>query len=648
MAQETVGIKIQVDSGEAGKSVGSLKSQLREAQAEVMALSEKFGATSEQAVAAAKKAALLKDAIGDAKALTDAFNPDAKFKAVSSSLMAVAGGFSAVQGAMGLLGVESESVQKTLLKVQSAMAISQGLQAIGEGIDSFKQMKAVAIDAFKGIRAAISSTGIGLLVVALGTIVAYWDEIKGAVSGVSAEQEKLNKKTKDNLEAEKGKLTALNGQENILKIQGKSEKEILNIKIKQTDQVIKATEESIKQQRITLKAQIEASKRNKEILEGILKFIAVPITSVLKSVDLLGKALGKDFGLEEKFLGGISSFVFDPKQVEKDGENTLKELDKQLNDLKNQRAGFQLSIQNIDKQAAQKAAEQRKKEYEQELEDEKKRKERLRELNQITDEANRERTKKRNEIDKEIDKTFLKEKDKLATDQLTSFQKKVDELRVINLQNLQNDVTQELEIRRLAISEQQRINEENYNKGISDRNQYLARKKELDNAEMALDEEVYQNKIALAQSVSGVVSGLTDLVGRDTAAGKALAIAQATIDTFTSASTIFRQAAKSPITIANPAYPYLMAAPAVLSGIARVKQIASVKVPGGGGATQAIGQQAAAPIAPSAPLVNTRTQLDSTTIQEMGNATNRAYVIESDVTNSQERIRRINRAARLG
>lgn len=55
----------------------------------------------------------------------------------------------------------------------------------------------------------------------------------------------------------------------------------------------------------------------------------------------------------------------------------------------------------------------------------------------------------------------------------------------------------------------------------------------------------------------------------------------------------------------------------------------------------------AAPVAPSAPLVNTRTQLDSNTIQQLGSATNRAYVVESDVTNSQERIRRINRAARL-
>ena len=142
MAQN-LDLNVNVNTKEAGKSLGSLKSQLKEAQAEVVALSDKFGATSKEAIEAAKRAAQLKDQIGDAKALVDAFNPDAKFKALTSSLAGVAGGFAAVQGAMALFGSESENVQKTLLKVQSAMALSQGLQAVGESIDSFKQLGAV-------------------------------------------------------------------------------------------------------------------------------------------------------------------------------------------------------------------------------------------------------------------------------------------------------------------------------------------------------------------------------------------------------------------------------------------------------------------------------------------------------------------------
>jgi hypothetical protein len=134
MAEKKV-IEIDIES-----NLGSLKSQLREAQAEVVKLSDTFGATSREAAEAAKKAADLKDRIGDAKALTDAFNPDAKFNALSSSIGGVLNGFQAYEGALGLIGVESEEVQKTLLKVQSAMALSQGLQGIGEAKDSFVQL----------------------------------------------------------------------------------------------------------------------------------------------------------------------------------------------------------------------------------------------------------------------------------------------------------------------------------------------------------------------------------------------------------------------------------------------------------------------------------------------------------------------------
>ena len=134
-------------------NLGSLKSQLREAQAEVAKMSEKFGAASIEASNAAKAAGILKDKIGDAKALTDAFNPDAKFKSVTASISGVAGGFAAYEGAMNLVGVKSQEVEAALLKVQSAMAISQGLQSVGESIDSFKQLGAVvkSTSVFQGL-----------------------------------------------------------------------------------------------------------------------------------------------------------------------------------------------------------------------------------------------------------------------------------------------------------------------------------------------------------------------------------------------------------------------------------------------------------------------------------------------------------------
>jgi hypothetical protein len=368
MAQE-IDINLNVNAEKADKSLGSLKSQLREAQQDVQKLADKFGATSTEAVNAAKRAAELKDRIGDAKSLTEAFNPDAKFKALSASLSGVAGGFAAYQGAMGLVGVESKDLEKQLLKVQSAMAIAQGFQALGEARDSFKQLKAVAIDAFNGIKTAIGSTGIGLLVVAAGALYAYWDDIKAAVSGVSEEQKKLNAQSQKNVDIETEKLKTIGSQDNILKLQGKSEKEILDIKIKQTDEAISANKINQENQKLNTKLAVEGAQRNYEMLKSFIDFISIPqrllfengAKAINKIIDLINKIPGIDIKakVDEKFaeqsVDYLTKLAFDPEKVKKDGEATVKASQDTINKLLNDRAGYQLGKNAIDKKAAEDA-----------------------------------------------------------------------------------------------------------------------------------------------------------------------------------------------------------------------------------------------------------------------------------------------------
>jgi len=180
--KKTIELEITSNLADAEKSLGSLKSQLRNAQAEVTSLSDKFGATSKEAVAAAKNAAILADKIGDAKSLTDAFNPDAKFRALSGALTGVAGGFSVVTGALGAVGAESKDVEQAILKVQSAMAIASGAQAIGESVDQFRQLGAVVrqytivqkiVTAGQWLwNAAMTANPIGLLVAGVAALIA--------------------------------------------------------------------------------------------------------------------------------------------------------------------------------------------------------------------------------------------------------------------------------------------------------------------------------------------------------------------------------------------------------------------------------------------------------------------------------------------
>jgi hypothetical protein len=258
MAQE-IDINLNVNAEQADKSLGSLKSQLREAQQDVQTLADKFGATSKEAIEAAKKAADLKDRIGDAKSLTEAFNPDAKFKALSASLTGVAGGFSAVTGAMGAFGGESKAVEQTLLKVQSAMAMASGLQAVGESIDSFKQLGAVvkSFTIVQNISAAaqriwntaMAANPIGVIVVAVTALIAagyalvnMFKSSSDATKKAEAANKALNKELDNTVKSQKAASQeadlARDLQLGMAKASGKSASEIRKLAVELANQEV--------------------------------------------------------------------------------------------------------------------------------------------------------------------------------------------------------------------------------------------------------------------------------------------------------------------------------------------------------------------------------------------------------------------------
>jgi hypothetical protein len=368
---KTVNLEVNSNIAQTEQAVTSLRSELRKAQADVAAMSDKFGVTSKEAIEAAKRAADLKDRIGDAKALTDAFNPDAKFKALAGAANIAAGALSGFEGIMGLIGVESKEAQQAILKVQSALALSQGLNVLQEIPDTFKNIKAVAIDAFKGIKTAIGSTGIGLLVVALGTVYAYWDDIKAAVSGVSIEQKKLNAESKKNLAQEQEKLKAIGSQDEILKLQGKSEREILKMKLAQTNETIAAAKIDLQRIETTTKQQQKAEEQNYKSLKSALDFIYTPqrvlfeygAKAINKFIELINKIPGVEIKarIDEKFAENTVDYItklgFNPEKTRIEGEKTIKEAKLKLQELSNERAGYQNKINDIDKQAGKEAAQ---------------------------------------------------------------------------------------------------------------------------------------------------------------------------------------------------------------------------------------------------------------------------------------------------
>jgi len=157
----------------------SLKQQLREAVLEAQALQERFGATSKEAVNAAKRVANIKEEISDMNQVFKVFNPEEKFNAVIGVAQGIAGGFQAVTGAMQLFGTESKEVEKALLKVQAASAFAEGLNNIRSLGDSFGNLKLLIMDGVRSLgtlKGALIATGVGAFAVAVGAIVTNWKE----------------------------------------------------------------------------------------------------------------------------------------------------------------------------------------------------------------------------------------------------------------------------------------------------------------------------------------------------------------------------------------------------------------------------------------------------------------------------------------
>jgi hypothetical protein len=126
-------------------------------------------------------------------------------------------------------------------------------------------------------------------------------------------------------------------------------------------------------------------------------------------------------------------------------------------------------------------------------------------------------------------------------------------------------------------------------KGAINDQEYLSRSIKISKARRDIDLLERKTKQETVAAVGDAFGNLSKIVGEDTKAGKAFAIAKTTIDTYSSAVAAYRALAGIPVV--GPALGAIAAAAAVAAGIANVKKIVSVQVPtdsgGSGGGTGA-------------------------------------------------------------
>jgi hypothetical protein len=620
---ETVGINLVADTK-------SLRGQLREAMMELVKLQNSAGASSQEIANAAKRAAELKDRIGDAKATIEAFDPDAKFKAFGQSIQGVAGAFAATQGALALVGVESAEVEKQLLKVQGALALSEGLNTVLSSIDGFKNlglviktnvlsafasMKAAAISAFTTMRGALIATGVGAFAVALGLIVSNFDAIKEAV------------------------LKAIPGLANVGKIfTGLVEKVTDFVGI--TNQADRALEKFTK-----------TSERRKETLESDLK--------VLEATGASEKVLSE----KRKEIVNTDLNVLRQK-LKTNGELSKEEM-KKFRELKTDLvvidAKYNKSVTDENKKRNEEVAKQNKEAADKELAAAKKR---LEDLRKGAEDARAEYEKNQARINKEDEDIANRNAEKFLTDQekeVELAQAKYDKLYEDRLK-FGGDLAGVEEARQEELLKIQEKYDQQALEDLSTTSEEIVQNtratqqmqtedaKKNAEARKKIAQEESKAKIQAAQATADTLANLANLLGTETAAGKAAAVASATISAILSAQKAYESTIGIPFV--GPVLAPINAGLALASGYKSIQNILAVQVPGqsGGGSAPSLGSApsagAGAPIAPrSAEPIPT--SLDQRSLNSISNVTTRAYVVESDITGSQKRIERIEKASRF-
>lgn len=174
---KTIQYKVQVDTGNSAKTLGQLESELAQINEELQDVSigsDRFKELSTSAQQVTRELEQVNNEI-------EGFTAEKKFQAADGAIKLAAGSLQSFVGGLGLLGIESEALGEFEQKAASAIAVGIGFKDISEGIGQlgpiFKQSGIAAKLFGSTTKKAIIATGIGVFVVALGTVVAYWDDI---------------------------------------------------------------------------------------------------------------------------------------------------------------------------------------------------------------------------------------------------------------------------------------------------------------------------------------------------------------------------------------------------------------------------------------------------------------------------------------
>lgn len=539
---------------------------------------------------------------------------------LGGALNGVTSGFSAVQGVMGTFGAESALVEESLLKVQSAMALQQGIQGVQESISSFKALGETikATSAFQKIltafqwlyNTAMAANPVVAIVAGIAALVAIGYKLITMFMESSEANDEAAAATKRNTDALNKQIAASNRASeslrnknshelNMAKASGASAEAIRKLALKHADEEIALEKATLATARNTYEkekntlANYKSLGMSDEVIEKQRELVTKSREALkeeytdLKEAYKNRQAIAQQNEVERKQeqVQAKNDAIANAKEINDNAIDKSKEALEKIKE--NQRAAtdvfkseYELQVRAVEEKYAAEIALAKK-------------------YGKDTVDLEKARAKELKDLEDTQAKDLIDYTERIVTLRVGS---------VAKTKELQEQEKQGL----VGVAE--------VRKRISD-------------AEIELDAKKKQNQQDALEATAATLGNIAELFGKQTAAGKAAAVAEATIQMYLSAQKAYSSTIGIPVV--GPVLAPINAGLAIAAGFKNIKSIASVKVPndtGGGGNPPSGGGGGASVMSPSFNVVGNSGMNQLAQLQQ---TPAKAYVVSGDVTSAQ-------------
>ena len=601
-------------------------------------------------------------------------------------------------GAVAGVNKVDEAVKKTSRATKKASKELSGMQQAGGAVlgkldqltgglaSKFVAVGSAAKLSGKAMKTALISSGIGLAVVAIGLIVEHWDAISEALGFVNKDLERQVELNAENLKLTTEQLSEIDLRIKLERKQGGNADDL----IKKRKELIKLQKAQILLSIADLKTQ-ELDLTNEAKKVGFWERFSNDFMKRTKGMNKVTRdMMGKITDEEDKLIKGKTSEIRklemlllniqisetpdvvkdtsekDEEEAEKEKAAAIERIRKSLIDTEAEeriekkrliKEDFEEQIKLAEEyfgkesekvkelRAAQKVAEDAQNKVFSDQDDA---------IQKAKDKKEDEKTEREQE---RIAKTLQSEnaisiaKKRFAAEEIQDEVLRLEKLKEIDLLEAEQEAArlQVIVDNAKAGSDAKMDAEIALNEFLEDARQgNLKNVKKVSDASVKITDLESEAKRKSLEGYAGAISSLSSTLGQETAAGKGLAVASSLINTYAAITGALKAAQASP-GAAVPGYAIAQAIATGVAGLAAVKKIMSVEVPGGGGGGST--QSASMPTAPQPPAFNiVGSSGESQLADAIGSQTQRparAYVVSNDVTTAQELDRNIIEGASI-